>query len=160
MPTVTLVSTGQPFVTTVTETGSIAVGSLAISNHNLDIGTLGINGSLSITHALNISGEGSLSSIGSGIVTLWGSVLSAGSVDNAGTVRGMGSINSAGLFLNEKNLFSSGMNLTASAFTNLGMVTADSGDLHVTTHPGGFTNLSGSTLSGGSYTAIRTLYFN
>jgi len=139
MPTVTIIANGQPFVTNLTEAGAFSIGSLAISNHNLIVG-----GSLSITGALN----------NAGFVTMNNGVLSVGSVDNLGGVVGTGSINSSGLFLNEKSI--SGVNLTAAAFTNTGTISG----MHLTVSAGGFTNLSGSTLSGGTYIADGGLYFD
>ena len=154
VPTVFQVPSGRLFVTTITETGAISVGSLQISNHNLTL-----NGSLSVTNNVNLSGVGGNNPENGGFVTLNSGALSVASFNNGGTVTGSGSINSAGLFLNAGTLAGNGLNLTTAGFTNTGTVSAF--NLNLTVTPGGFTNLTGTTLTGGTYAAsIGSLKFD
>src|SRR5436305_521410 len=140
VPTTIVLKTGNPYVSMITETGAIATGSLTISNNYLIL-----EGSLTVTHALNISAGGEIDMSD-------GAVLSAGSIDNNGyDIQVAGNIFVTGLFLNESSLVGTGLNLTAGSLTNTGSLIATSGNLTVTVNHGGFTNLSGSTLAGGSY---------
>ena len=142
IPTTTVVATGQPYVSFITETGTYAVGSLAISNNYLLL-----NGKLNVTHDVNLFAGGEIDMRA-------GSSLSAVSIDNNGIdIQGSGSINVSGAFLNETLVVGSGLSLTAASLNNTGALFATSGNLNVTVNPGGFTNLSGSTLTGGSYQA-------
>src|SRR5262249_49883500 len=61
IPTTALVSNGQPYVSTITETGTFAAGSVLIANN-----TLNINGSLAVTGAFNLS-TGANVSVGSSL---------------------------------------------------------------------------------------------
>jgi hypothetical protein len=131
-----------------------------ISNNDLLL-----DGSLTVAHNLNILTGGEID-LGFGSA---GGSLSVGSLDNQGLIQRHGSINCSGLFLNEMTaeVIGSGLSLTTASLSNTGLLVAASGNLTVTVSPGGFTNLSGSTLTGGSYQAgttanqeAKTLYLN
>ncbi len=142
IPTTTVVATGDIYDSFITESGAFAVGSLAISNNFLLL-----NGALTITHDLNISAGGEIDMRA-------GSSLSAASIDNNGIdIQGNGSINVTGLFRNESEVVGNGLSLTAGSLINPGSLIAASGNLTVTVSHGGFSNLSGSTLTGGTYQA-------
>ena len=82
--------------------------------------------------------------------------LSAGSLsleDGSTNVQGSGLINVSGTILNDTSIIGNGLTVSASAFTNDGKVQAASGNLTLTVSPGGFSNFSGSTLAGGTYSA-------
>jgi hypothetical protein len=141
IPTTTVIATGDPYISVITESGMFPVGSLTISNNVLRVG-----GTLTVTHNLDISTGGE--------IDMTGGSLSADSFDNAGIdIQGQGSVTSTGLFLNESSIVGLGLSLTAGSLTNTGSLIASSGNFTVTVNAGGFTNLSGSTLSGGSYRA-------
>jgi hypothetical protein len=143
IPTTTVIATGEPYVSFITVRSSYGVKSLSISNNLLKLEGLG---TLTIGNELKLLGGASLLLTG-------GLNLSAGSIDNHGqTITGTGTVTSTGLFVNAGNLFGSGLTVTAGSLTNTGSFTGASGDLTVNVDPGGFTNLSGSTLTGGSYT--------
>lgn len=115
--------------------------------------------SLSITnHTLLLDGDGKLTVSGhvavntGGTVRMFSGQLSAGSLENNGSVGGAGQVFVAGLFSN-KGTFSGGApTVTAGSMINTGTLLAPgAGTLTVNTPSGGFTNLSGSTLTGGTY---------
>jgi hypothetical protein len=142
IPTTIAIGNGNPYISFITESGAFAVGSLAISNNFLLL-----NGALTVTHDLNISAGGEIDMRA-------GSFLSAASIDNNGVdIQGRGSINVTGLFRNGSEVVGSGLSLTAGSLTNPGALIATSGNLTVTVSHGSFSNLSGSTLTGGSYQA-------
>jgi FG-GAP-like repeat len=152
-----VISTGGPYGLFLTETETYTINSLAISHNDLLL-----DGNLTVTHDFNISaGEIDLGFDGSAA----GGSLSVGSLDNQGDIQRHGRIDCSGLFLNEMDVVGSGLILTTVSLTNTGSLVAASGDLTVTVSPGGFTNLSGSTLTGGSYHAgvnqgTSTLFLN
>ncbi len=156
IPTTTVIASGAPYNSFIGESGAIAIGSLAISDNYLLL-----NGALTVTHSVNISAGGEIDMRA-------GSSLSAASIDNNGIdIQGEGSVNVTGLFLNETLVVGNGLSLTAASLTNPGSLIAASGNLTVTVSHGGFTNLSGSTLTGGSYRAgfngnqtANSLYLN
>jgi adhesin HecA-like repeat protein len=123
IPTTIVVATGNPYTSFITESGAFAVGSLAISNNDLLL-----NGTLTVTHDLNISAGGEID-MGAGS-------LSAASIDNNGIdIQGGGSINVTGLFLNQSQVVGNGLSLTAGSLTNSGSLVAASGNLTVTVSP-------------------------
>jgi len=144
IPTTTVIATGEPYGSYITLRLSYGVKSLSLSNNILKLDGLG---TFTIVDDLNLLNPGA------SMLLMGGMSLSAGSIDNHGeTITGTGTVTSAGLFLNAGNLFGSGLSVTAGSLTNTGSFTGSNGDLTVTVNPGGFTNLSGSTLSGGTYT--------
>ena len=141
IPEITVTGSGSPYTSFITVTDTYTVSSLSLA-HN----TLVLNGAhLTVVHNLDISDFGE--------IDLMGAVsLSAASIDNNSIdIQGSGTITTTGLFLNETTVFGSGLNLTAGSLTNAGALIASGGTFTVTVTPGGFTNLSGSTLSGGTY---------
>jgi hypothetical protein len=142
VPLTTVVATGDPYTSYISETGSYAVGSLAINGQNY----LLLNGTMTVTHNLNLNDSE---------ISILGGALSADTFDNNGfDVQGHGTINVTGLFLNESLLVSDGgLSVVAGSLTNTGTLLAANGNLNVSVTHGGFTNLAGSTLSGGSYRA-------
>src|SRR4051812_42086596 len=162
IPTTTLVSTGQPYRSTVTESETYTIGSLAISDNSLIF-----NGSFAVAHDLsstrgNLTVNGALAVVGNLLlnsVTLdmgfpSSGSLSIGSCDNNGQIQRAGNISCSGAFLNEGQIVGIGLSLTTASLTNTGGLVASSGDLTVTVSQGGFTNLSGTTLTGGTYSAF------
>ena len=144
IPKITVNETGNPYVSFVQVTDTFTVSSLSIAFNYL---ILNGSGNLTVAHNLDIFG----SSFGE--IEMFGAVsLSAGSIDNNGfRILGSGTITTTGLFRNETEVFGGGLNLTAGSLTNAGLILATGGSITVTVTPGGFTNLSGSTLSGGTY---------
>jgi hypothetical protein len=143
IPEITVNGSGSPYTSFITVYDTYTVSSLSLA-HNY----LVLNGAnLTVAHNLDISNFGE--------IDLLGAVsLSAGSIDNNGfDIQGSGTITTTGLFLNETTVFGSGLNLTAGSLSNAGALIAPGGTFTVTVTPGGFTNLSGSTLSGGTYRA-------
>jgi hypothetical protein len=133
-----------------------AVNSLSISNNSLSI-----KGTLSVSHALTLQHGGE--------IDMGGGSLSVGSVQNDGDIQGSGQIFSSGTLTNETLIVGNGLNLTLAGLVNTGTLIAASGDLTVNVSGGGFTNLSGTTLTGGTYEAgysrntsanSNTLYLN
>jgi hypothetical protein len=145
VPAITVTGSGSPYFSFIQISDSFTISSLSLDRNYL---LLQGSGSLTVAHAVNIfdSGEIDMNSTAAS--------LSAESIDNNGIdVQGQGTITTTGLFLNETRLFGWGLNLTAGSLTNVGLLSATGGDLTVTVTPGGFTNLSSSTLSGGTYEA-------
>jgi hypothetical protein len=84
----------------------------------------------------------------SGTLSAGSLTLETGSVD----IQGSGQINVTGTVTNDAMIVGSGLSVSAAAFDNVGSLIA-SGNLTVTVSSGGFSNLSGSTLTGGTYEA-------
>jgi hypothetical protein len=142
IPRITVNSTGNPYVSFIYVTDTYTVSSLTLAHNYL---VLNGSGNLTVAHNLDISDFGEIDM--NGAVSL-----SADSIDNNGfDIQGSGTITTTGLFLNQTTVFGSGLNLTAGSLTNAGALIASGGTFTVTVTPGGFTNLSGSTLSGGTY---------
>jgi hypothetical protein len=151
IPKITANPSGATYVSFVQVTDTFTVSSLSLANNYV---ILNGAGNLTVAHDLTISDFGEIDM--NGAVSL-----SAGSIDNNGfDIQGSGTITTTGLFLNETAVFGSGLNLTAGSFTNVGALNAGGGNLTVTVTPGGFTNLSGSTLSGGTYRAAGSAASN
>jgi hypothetical protein len=94
-------------------------------------------------------------------VTLNGGTLTAGTLNNYGSgfssqgISGQGRIDVSAL-TNVGQIAGQGdLNLTADTLTNTGTLNAGFGTFSVTVAPGGFTNLVGGTLTGGSYYAYE-----
>jgi hypothetical protein len=139
VPTTTFVATGDPYFSTINEFGFHAAGSLTISDNSLII-----QGNLAVSHNVDLAATASIQTNGS---------LTAASIDNNGYggIYGSGHVTVTGQFLNETQVGGS-LLLTAGSLTNTGTLTT-AGENTVVVNHGGFTNLSGSTLSGGSYQA-------
>jgi hypothetical protein len=147
IPRITVNGSGIPYPSTITVDDTYTVSSLSLAHNSL---YLHFGGNLTVVHNLNIFDRGEIILIGA---------LSADSIDNNGLqIQAAGTITTTGLFLNETTFVGHGLNLTAGSLTNTG--TLFGGNFTVTVTPGGFTNLSGSTLSGGTYRAAGDLYLN
>src|ERR1700754_1091111 len=144
IPEVTLNGSGNPYASFISITDTYTVSSLSLTHNYL---ILNGSGNLTVAHNLDIFGSNF------GEIEMFGAVsLSAGSIDNNGfRILGSGTITTTGLFRNETEVVGGGLNLTAGSLTNDGLLLATGGSVTVTVTPGGFTNLSGSTLSGGTY---------
>jgi hypothetical protein len=140
------VSGGFPYESTIDVTDRYTVSSLSLTYNTL---YLRFGGNLTVVHNLDISDRGDI---------ILSGALSADSIDNNGGFQAAGTITTTGLFLNETTFSGFGLNFTAGSLTNTGTLVG--GDFTVTVTPGGFTNLSGSTLSGGTYRAAGYLYLN
>ncbi len=155
IPEITVNGSGNPYISVLSLFDTYTVSSLSLTYNDLFLNGAG----LTAAHNLDISPVGEINMVGV-------SSLSAASIDNNGIqISGSGTITTTGLFLNETKVFGSGLNLTAGSLTNTGALIALGGGFTVTVTPGGFTNLSGSTLSGGMYRSadtagINTLYLN
>ncbi len=134
---------------TIQHLASYAANSVSITDNDLLV-----DGTLSVTNAVDVKGGGE--------INLQGGTLSAGSltVESAvepgnGQVQGAGHINVTTL-TNDAAIVGEGgdLSISAHALDNIGTLTASSGTFTVTVDSGGFSNLSGSTLTGGSYVAI------
>jgi hypothetical protein len=150
IPTITVVGSGEIYGSFIDLLGSYAIGSLSLSRNFLDF-----DGALTVTNAVTVS-NGSIE-MGPG------SLLTAASFSNTGEnqITGQGTIIVSGDFHNSAQIIGNGMSITAESFTNDGELIVGSwgsspGNLTVTVDPGGFTNLSGSTLTGGTYRAISS----
>jgi hypothetical protein len=145
IPKITASGTGNVYISFVQVTDTFTVSSVSLANNYLVFNGAG---NLTVAHNLTISDSGEIDLFGGGVS------LSAGSIDNNGIdIQGSGNVTTTGLFLNETIVNGQGLNLTAGSLTNVGSLIAGGGNLTVTVTHGGFTNLSGSTLSGGSYVA-------
>jgi hypothetical protein len=143
--------------------GVDAVNSLSIQANDLII-----QGSLTIGGGLSLLADGQITLGGGGS----SGTLAMGSGANSGYISGAGAITCAGAFLNDGFLEGSGLAFSAASLDNAsGVLETDTGgDLTVTVTPGGFANLTRSTLTGGTYYSgssdnfgsqqTQTLYFN
>ena len=119
---------------------SFLVNSVSLTNN-----TLLDDGTLSVTNDFAIMTGGEIDMMGT---------LSVGSLENDGVdIQGQGQVNVAGALTNTTSIIGSGLTVTAAGLTNSGKLQAASGNLTINVNSGGFTNLSGSTLSGGTYAA-------
>jgi ribosomal protein S28E/S33 len=156
IPEITLIGSGTPYASFINVTAAYTVSSLSITFNDL---VFNAAGTLTVAHNLTVSDQAEITMNGGGS-------LSADSIDNNGIlIQGSGNITTTGLFLNE-TWVAGGLNLTAGSLTNAGILQATGGSLTVTVTPGGFTNLSGSTLASGIYRAGglwgtgNNIYFN
>ncbi|MGB9368466.1 MAG: FG-GAP-like repeat-containing protein [Xanthobacteraceae bacterium] len=119
---------------------SFSTRSISLTNN-----TIWVNGSLAAAGGVAINTGGDLR-------VLNGGVLSVGSLENNGFVGGSGQIHVSGMLVNDTSLSGfNGLTITAAGLTNTGILGASSGDMTLTVTSGGFTSLSGSTLTGGTY---------
>jgi hypothetical protein len=134
---------GQPYVSVITLTApDTTVHSLSIAANDLLL-----NGALMVGDALSLSA-------GAELAMASGSSLTAASVVNDGfDIQGAGQITCFGAFQNETRVIGEGLILSAGSLDNEGLLAAGPGGLAVVVSPGGFANLVGSTLTGGSYSA-------
>ncbi len=117
----------------------------AVRSVNITNNYLLLDGSLSVSNDLALQTGGEIDI---------GGTLSAGSLENDGTdIQGYGQINVAGTIANQTSIVGSGLTVTAAGLSNSGALIAASGNLTVDIDSGGFTNLSGSTVTGGTYSA-------
>jgi len=103
---------------------------------------------LSVTNAVNIMTGGEID-----MVT---GVLSAGSLSLAADsngLQGFGQVDVAGTISNAGLIIGNGLTISSAGLSNTGTLLASSGNLTVIVSGGGFSNLSGSTLIGGTYGA-------
>jgi hypothetical protein len=156
IPEITLIGSSTPYASFINVTAAYTVSSLSITFNDL---VFNAAGALTVAHNLTVSDQAEITMNGGGS-------LSADSIDNNGIlIQGSGSITTTGLFLNE-TWVAGGLNLTAGSLTNAGILQATGGSFTVTVTPGGFTNLSGSTLASGIYRAGglwgtgNNIYFN
>jgi hypothetical protein len=130
---------------TISNAQSYSANTVSITDNYLLLG-----GTLSVTNAVNV--------VTGGAIDVTGGTLSAGSLSLAadsfglqgsGQVDVAGTISNAGLIAGNGN----GLTISSAALSNAGTLWASSGNLTVTVVGGGFSNLSGSTLIGGTYNA-------
>jgi hypothetical protein len=134
---------------------SYSVNSVSVSNNYLVI-----DGSLSVANDLAL--------LAGGEIDMGGGSLSAGSFENGGVdIQGSGQVHVSGTMSNTAEVVGGGLTLTLAGLNNTGRLQTASGDLTVNVSSGGFTNLSGSTLTGGTYgagytgnTTSNTLFLN
>ena len=140
-PTITTLSTGQIYLSYVSVMASEAfvVRSIQIQNNALEI-----LGSLTATTSIALQ-SGS-------VVYMHGGTFKGGSITNDGIVLGSGSI-SASSILNDTEIDGDGLTIQAGSLTNKGSLRTDENNFSINVTPGGFTNLAGSTLTGGDYSA-------
>jgi hypothetical protein len=138
VPTITVVGSGTTYRSTINESGFHAAGSLTISNNTVHVTNL------AVSHNLDLSANGS--------VDLNGTLTAESIHNNGSSVGGVGTLTVTGQFLNQATVDGGNLQLTAGSFTNNGIIHTF-GTFTLTVSHGGFTNLSGSTLSGGSYWA-------
>jgi hypothetical protein len=128
---------------------NFGAGSVDLAGNVLTIGgTLGgiTGGTLTVAGLLEIDVAGTLNlALGS---------VSAGSLLNMGTgIQGGGQIGVSGTLTNDSQIVGSDLTITAGALINTGSLAASFGDLTIVVPSGGFADLSGTTLIGGSYAA-------
>ncbi|MBV9825658.1 MAG: hypothetical protein JO001_08285 [Alphaproteobacteria bacterium] len=107
---------------------------------------LNVAGALTVTQqiAVNTGGE----------IDMAGGVLTAGGLTIQGVdIQGPGTVQCTGSVVVDSEIVGNGLSVAAASLTNNGQLVAASGNLTITVAPGGFTNLSGGTLTGGSYFA-------
>jgi hypothetical protein len=133
--------------------------SYSVNSVSLTGNVLIIDGTLSVTNGFSIMSGGEIDMAGN---------LSVGSLVNDGVdIQGNGQVSVVGTITNQTSIIGDGLTVTAGGLDNTGTLQASSGDLTVTVTSGGFTNLSGSTLTGGTYgagfdgnTSPNILYLN
>ncbi len=109
--------------------------------------TLTIDGTLTVGNAVSLMTGGEIDMSGT---------LSAGSLSLASSsidIQGNGAVTVSGAISNAAEIIGSGLTVTGGGLSNSGALIAASGNLTVVITSGGFTNLSGSTVTGGAYSA-------
>lgn len=162
------ISTGEAF----------AIASLDMFQGRLMLdGRLTIDGTARLHEKATITGSGQFgwatgtleagSLVNEGAIFLANGTLTVGSLLNDGVgIQASGLITVSGLLTNEtsitgRNLNGAGLTITASSLVNNGMLSTSDETFSVTVAAGGFANLTGSTLTGGTYVANDgTLKFN
>jgi|SRR5579859_2913120 len=129
---------------TINDTGMLSVANaMDLQNSGLDL----LNGGTLSAGSISLNDSGVF--LGSGTLTV-GSL----SLDASSNAQGNGQINVTGTLTNDGTISGSDLSISAAAFDNVGtLTTAPGGVLSVTVNSGGFRNLSGSTLTGGTYIA-------
>ena len=146
-----------------TQSYAVVVGSAySIRSLAMNADYLDIKGALTVSQdiALNPGSE----------INMDGGSLNAGSVTIDGTdIQGPGQVQCTGSLVVDTAIVGEGLSVSAGALTNNGSLIAVSGNLTVAVTPGGFANMSGGMLTGGTYTAgysgnttanSEILYFN
>jgi hypothetical protein len=154
------ISTGEAFT----------IASLDMFQERLMLdGQLTVDGTARLREAATIAGSGQFgwatgtlnagSLVNEGAILLANGTLNVGSLLNEGAgIQASGTISVSGLLTNEsfiggRNLNGANLTVTASSLVNNGTLSASSGNLSVTVAAGGFANLTGSTLTSGTYFA-------
>src|SRR5262249_98249 len=120
---------------------SFTVNSVSLTNNILII-----DGTLSVADNFAIQQGGE--------INMNGGSFTFGSLQNDGLdIQGPGQIDSAGILTNDTEIVGNGLDLTLGGLVNNGTLIAASGNLSVNVSSGGFANLSGGTLTGGTYAA-------
>jgi hypothetical protein len=142
IPVTTVVAPlASPYVSNITMSGTFRLHSLSIAENYLTL-----NGALTIEDALKLATGGD--------VTLDANAsLAIASCSNDGSLGGVGQITCSGAFLNTGQVRGTGLTLTAASLDNTGELYAEAGVMTVDVTPGGFSNLTGTTLTGGTYSA-------
>jgi len=128
---------------TISNAQSYSANTVSITDNYLLLG-----GILSVTSAVNVMTGGE--------IDVTGGTLSAGSLSLAAAsydLQGFGQVDVAGTISNVGLIVGNGLTISSAALSNAGTLLALSGNLTVTVSSGGFSNLSGSTLIGGTYGA-------
>jgi hypothetical protein len=132
---------------------SVAVRSVALDDY------LELYGALSVSRDLT-------ENAGAEIDILGGTLEFGSLVNNGFDIQGQGEVQSPGVLTNDSEIIGEGLTISVAGLVNSGSLLAASGDLTVEVNAGGFTNLVGSTLTGGTYqggpagSAGATLYLN
>jgi hypothetical protein len=131
-------SSGSVYTSFVSMTSNKAytLNSLDMLSDDLTVGNLTVLSDITLTSSSEID---------------MGGTLSAGSLENGGfDIQGGGQITVSDL-TNTSEIIGSGLTVTATNLNNTGRLIAASGNLTVNVSSGGFTQFSGSTLTGGTY---------
>jgi hypothetical protein len=123
----------------------VDVGGVAIRSLHLTDNYLLVSGSLSVGNDVTVH-QG-------GVIEMKGGVLSAQSLTNNALIQRTGEVDISGTLINENRIGGLGLTVTAGGFSNPGTLYAGAGGLTINVAPGGWTNLSGTTLTGGTYLA-------
>jgi hypothetical protein len=138
-----ITSSGSVYTSFISISGgqSFAAASVSITDNDLLL-----SDSLLITSGLDL--------LSGGKVDVNGGSLFAGSIGDDGfDIQGNGLVDVAGVISNQTEIIGNDLVVSARGFDNTGELAAASGNLSVIVASGGFANLSGSALRGGTYTA-------
>ena len=128
---------------TISNAQSYSANTVSITDNDLELG-----GTLSVTNTVNVMTGGE--------INISGGDLSAGSLSLAADsngLQGFGQVDVAGTISNARGIIGSGLTISSAGLSGAGGLWASSGNLTVIVSGGGFSNLSGSTLTGGTYNA-------
>ncbi len=146
---------------TATSGGSVYVSTINVNDgETFSTRSVGVTNNTLSVHSSTFLVSGDLAiGIGGTLILSGLAAVSAASLEvNGFGVSGRGHINISGMVSNAAGIVAAtdGMTLTAGSLNNTGLLAASLGDLTVTVGGGGFANLSGSTLTGGTY-SVGTL---